>query len=397
MTAKTAFVDYRKYPFLVDVRKYVERRWAHGLTLLDVLSMLGSTVMRRAKQRVLDAIEQDVISDPPVDVSVDDELLAYHVSLVIVSAIGDKWLMQSYAVKEAKRVYNHLVGEDDRVVEAIGRFLGLNIHYDPENAARIPYAYSKGTVIYIYLPYRIHFYDYLRHTKRLVGDPSWKLTNQFIKKGYIYLERRRIARIIEEALAQRILEHLIPLEEVPDVIKGLVEELVKKLEEKRGRIVREVIESGGLSQARDMGLRELAEEFAGIVDVELFPPCMKVIYEKALRGEHLSHHERFAIATFLLNIGMDVDSVVNVFRNMPDFNERIARYQVEHLAGLRGSRKKYLPYSCNTMRTMGICVEDCGVKNPLVYYWRQLRKKYKQRKPRRKEEQGKEKGEEDQH
>ena len=385
MSSRTAFVDYRKYPFLVNIKKYVEKRWAHGLTLIDVLSMLGSTVMQRAKQRVLDAIEGDIISDPPISVSVDDELLAYHVSLVIVSAIGDKWLMQSYAVKEAKRVYNNLVEEDDRVVEAIGRYLGLNLRYEPEKAARIPYAYSKGTIIYIYLPYRIHFYDYLKHTKRLIGNPSWKLTNQFLKKGYVYLERRRVARIIEEALAERILSHLVPLDEVPDVIRGLVNELAKRLEEKRGRIVREIIESGGFTHEKSVGLRELAEEFGGIVDVDLFPPCMKIIYEKALRGEHLSHHERFAIATFLLNIGMDVDSVVNVFRNMPDFNERIARYQVEHLAGLRGSRKKYLPYSCSTMRTMGICVEDCGVKNPLVYYWRQIRRKYRGKRKQKEE------------
>lgn len=386
MSSRTAFVDYKKYPFLVNIRKYVEKRWAHGLTLIDVLSMLGSTVMQRAKQRVLDAIESDMISDPPISMSVDDELLAYHVSLVIVSAIGDKWLMQSYAVKEAKRVYNNLVREDDRVVEAIGRYLGLNIKYEPDKAARIPYAYSKGTIIYVYLPYRIHFYDYLKHTKRLIGDLSWKLTNQFLKKGYIYLERRRVARIIEEVLAEHILSHLVPLDEAPDIIKGLVNELTKRLEEKRGKIVREIIESGGFTHEKGIGLHELTEELSGIIDVELFPPCMKVIYEKALRGEHLSHHERFAIATFLLNIGMDVDSVINVFRNMPDFNERIARYQVEHLAGLRGSRKRYLPYGCSTMRTIGICVEDCNVKNPLVYYWRQIRRKYREKKRQEGEE-----------
>ncbi len=380
MSSRTAFVDYKKYPFLVNIRKYVERRWAHGLTLIDILSMLGSTVMLRAKQRVIDAIERDAISDPPYNIGVDDELLAYHVSLVIVSAIGDKWLMQSYAVKEAKRVYSHLIEEDDRVVEAIGRYLGLNLKYSPEEAARIPYAYSKGTTIYIYLPYRIHFYDYVKYTKRLVGDPSWKLTNQFLKKGYIYLERKRVARIIEEVLAERILEQLVPLEEVPAIIKDLVEELTKKLSEKRGKIISEIIESGGKVRDKGIGLQELSEEFSGIIDVELFPPCMKIIYDKALKGEHLSHHERFAIATFLLNIGMDVDSVVNIFRNMPDFNERIARYQVEHLAGLRGSRKKYLPYSCSTMRTMGLCIEDCGVKNPLVYYWRRIRKKYRRAK-----------------
>ena len=94
----------------------------------------------------------------------------------------------------------------------------------------------------------------------------------------------------------------------------------------------------------------------------------------AEKGEHLTHHQRFALATFLLNIGMDIEDVLNIFRNLPDFNERIARYQVEHLAGIRGGRKKYLVYSCEKMRTLGLCNSSCDVKNPLVFYWRTLKK-----------------------
>jgi DNA primase large subunit len=56
----------------------------------------------------------------------------------------------------------------------------------------------------------------------------------------------------------------------------------------------------------------------------------------------------------------------------PDFNEKIARYQVEHIAGLRGSRTRYKPPSCQTMRSLGLCVEDgrlCPkwIKNPLEF------------------------------
>lgn len=372
-----AFIDYRKYPMLVDIRRYVERRWAHGITLIDVLGMLGSTVMKRAEERVISAIEEDMIRDPSPEVNIDTEILAYHVSLVIVSAIRDKWLMNSYAVKEAKRIYQHLLKEDDKVIEAIGRYLGLRIEYDPEEVASIPCMYSKGQVLYLYLPYRIHFADYVRYTRRLVGDPKWKLTNQFIKKGYVYLDRKRVARILEEVFAEKIAESIKPLDEIPDPLKGVVERIVKMLEEKRGKVIKEVIEKSAPISKVGISLKDIAEELKGIVDLEAFPPCIKSLYDRAIRGDHLSHHERFALATFLLNIGMDVDSVVEVFRNAPDFNEKIARYQVEHLAGLRGSRKKYLPYNCDTMKTIGICLEDCGVKSPLVYYWRQIRRRYR--------------------
>jgi len=387
-----AFIDYRKYPMLVNIRRYVERRWAHGITLVDVLGMLESTVMKRAEERVMDAINSEAISDPPPDVNVDAEVLAYHVSLVIVSAICDRWLANSYAVKEAKRIYQHLIREDDRVVEAIGKYLGLRIEYNPDKAATIPYMYAKGQVLYLFLPYRIHFIDYVKYTKRLSGDPKWKLTNQFIKKGYVYLDRRRIARILEEVFAEKILETIKPLDEVPEPIKDIVDHIVKALEEKRGSIFKEVVEKTTSISRTGPSIKEIAEELKGIIDLESFPPCIKNLYDRALRGDHLSHHERFALATFLLNIGMDIDSVVNVFRNSPDFNEKIARYQVEHLAGLRGSRKRYLPYNCDTMRTIGICIEACNVKNPLVYYWRQIRSKYRRirKKENKKREEDKE-------
>ena len=82
--------------------------------------------------------------------------------------------------------------------------------------------------------------------------------------------------------------------------------------------------------------------------------------------------------TCVVNIGHGVDEVLALFRTSPDFNERVARYQVEHLAGLRGSRVKYLPYKCANMRSLGLCADPegrvCGrVSHPLQYYIRRAR------------------------
>jgi DNA primase large subunit len=78
------------------------------------------------------------------------------------------------------------------------------------------------------------------------------------------------------------------------------------------------------------------------------------------------------LATFLLNIGVSVDEVVNLFTRLTDHNLRITRYQVEHLAGMRGSRTKYTPPNCRSLRTHRLCVrsdELCrSVKHPLSYY-----------------------------
>ena len=71
-----------------------------------------------------------------------------------------------------------------------------------------------------------------------------------------------------------------------------------------------------------------------------------------------------------------------MFRNMPDFNEKITRYQVEHLAGLRGSGKRYRTYSCEKMKSLGLCKADCGTRSPIQAYYRILSRMVKEGKLR---------------
>jgi len=97
------------------------------------------------------------------------------------------------------------------------------------------------------------------------------------------------------------------------------------------------------------------------------PPCMVAILEALKRGENLPHTARFAITTYLLKRGWDVEQIVDLFRNAPDFNEKITRYQVQHIAGRAGGRKEYAVPSCKTMREWGLCITNCGIKNPLEY------------------------------
>jgi len=105
---------------------------------------------------------------------------------------------------------------------------------------------------------------------------------------------------------------------------------------------------------------------------------MKYLLAKVKKGENLSHLARFAITSFLVNIGFSIDEIVDLWRSSPDFDENIARYQVEHIAGLRGSGTKYIPPSCKTLKVHGICpsgVECDEKKNPLKYYYRKLKER----------------------
>jgi len=182
-----------------------------------------------------------------------------------------------------------------------------------------------------------------------------------------------LSRILEEAIMSYIKSMIKPIKEIPSELNELVMEIMNVLREYIG-------EEQSFKLLSTTGERIIEEELKGIIDYELFPPCMKKLVNELRSGENLSHHARFTIAAFLSRIGMDVNDILDLFKNSPDFNERIARYQVEHIAGLRGSRKQYMPYSCQTMKSLGLCPvpnNDCGVKNPLVIYYRNLRKKYR--------------------
>jgi DNA primase large subunit len=102
------------------------------------------------------------------------------------------------------------------------------------------------------------------------------------------------------------------------------------------------------------------------------------LYEAATHGRHLGHVGRFTLTSFLVTIGMPTEKVAEVFKTFSDYNARLTLYQVEHIAGSKGSGTKYTPPSCSTLQTHGVCTnsdELCHyhVHHPLNYYLRKQR------------------------
>jgi DNA primase large subunit len=104
---------------------------------------------------------------------------------------------------------------------------------------------------------------------------------------------------------------------------------------------------------------------------------MKALLSYLATGKHVPHMGRFALTSFLSNIGVTDGEIVKMFHSQSDFTERIARYQVEHISGSRGGKKKYTPPSCKTMKTHSICINPdqmCAtISHPLSYYRKKAR------------------------
>ncbi|ABM80945.1 hypothetical protein [Hyperthermus butylicus] len=365
--ARAVIVRLERYPFLADVDAVAMRRF--GLGVVEV-ARIRRDLVERGVDRLLEAIRRGRLGDS-VD-HVEEEVLSFAYAAIIAYATGNKWLVSRLALAEAERAYSLAQSENDETIAQLARLVGLeSLTYG--RGYREPIALLRGTIIYRVYPYSMKLIDYLRVARRLLGDDAWKPINFPVLRGIIFLDKSHVLRLFKEAATEYIEEKVRSIGEAyAGQLVDVVSEYVKKVEEKLSEQRR----------PRMVGSSRI-EVPKGVIVEEALPPCMRDLIERTRRGDNLSHHERFALATFMLNIGAEIDYVVDLFRNMPDFNEKITRYQVEHLAGLRGSGKKYRVYSCEKMKTLGICKADCGTRSPIQAYYQSLRGLLAQRRGRR--------------
>ena len=308
---------------------------------------LDEAVYDRACERVLEAAERGIVSAKLEDPLT--EFLSYPIATGIVAWIYDRWLASRYSLAEARRIEKLLMVDEPEVLEFVAKKCLKTVEYvlgseDPE--VRMSGKYGD---------YRIRLKEYLKVTTeaRLNTDPRWKLINRVAQRGFIYLSPAELARIVrayvQMTLRNAVLRTASNRRLIPPRIRDAAEKLRPRLGEVVSRLRREIT-----SIPADM------------------PPCMKLIQQRILRGEDVSHMENFALAAYLLNTGRSVEEVLQIFSHRSDYDERIARYQVEHIAGLRGSRTKYRPPACSKMAALGLCVEGgkhCPkwIRNPLQY------------------------------
>ncbi len=370
---RITYIDYRKYPFLEKVDRVLTRVWP-GLNLIDLISSRSGIVYENAMKSFKHILETGKAL-PPQSTS-ENEVIIFYSTIFLASLTNNRWVIERVAIAYSKRASEFLAKDSPESIIEVAHRLGIEVKYVTDNAPRIPIGIKRSSIIYRTLPYAIALKDYVRYSRRLSSDPRYALVNQILDRGWVYVDKKVLSRILEEAIMNYIKSMIKPIKEIPSELNELVMEIMNVLKEYIG-------EEQSFKLLSTTGERIIEEELKGIIDYELFPPCMKKLVNELRSGENLSHHARFTIAAFLSRIGMDVNDILDLFKNSPDFNERIARYQVEHIAGLRGSRKQYMPYSCQTMKSLGLCPipnNDCGVKNPLVIYYRNLRKKYRKSK-----------------
>jgi DNA primase large subunit len=310
---------FAKYPFLSSATPLL--RTYH-------ITNLPQEVRARAQERVLEAIKRGEKGVLPKLDNPWVELLSFPSSRALVLYVDDDWLRRRWALAEAARVERLLHGESDEALLYVIDDLGLQVKT------------VDGKWI-------MHFSQYLHLSKRLTTEPRWKLVNRLMDKGLVTLTRPEVIRLVREWLYDSFTQTKpLPTNWHPEEAKAVKEALQKRA----------------------------AKSLAPAPSKE-WAPCMVALRNMVA---DIGHFGLFALAAYMAQKGYEVKEIVDVLRVRSDFDEKIARYQVEHIAGQRGSRVKYRPPSCQSMKTHGLCIEDgkhCpnNIKNPTQYTNRQTK------------------------
>ena len=314
------------------------------MTLEDLVDPSQSKILDRAQDRVIQAIQKGETDSKLVDPMT--ELLSFPIANMFVTLIGEDFLNRRYALAEALRANELLLEErEDRLAKLARTEYNWDLRIVREELDGVQYNYEAG------------YGDYVRNAAAF-REAKWKLINRLVRKGYVLLTRAETARLLKEDIQRQIRDMVSesiklalpePFQKRLDAVKGV-------LEENRGKL------TGG----------DLPKELI----VEALPPCIRYAYQGFLAGRRAGHMERFALTSFLVNAGMELEDIVKLFVSISDFDEDFTRYQIEHIAGIRGGRTKYTPPTCKTLQTHQVCVNPdklCErINHPLSYYRRRI-------------------------
>jgi len=322
--------DYAKYPFLKQAAKQIQDL---QFTIQSIVE--NHVVLERAQKRVENAILDLSIGN--LDIDKRKEISAYAASLILVIATKKPWIKKRYALAVAKTACTQLLNEKN-VKEKI--FLLAN-DFDWDLRDGKPYK-----------DFKVSFTHYLKNAAHIRGY-EWKLVNQIIDKGMVYFNKDKAVRLLQEEIKHRVEKRLdIPeLKNLPEDINLVANRLIESAQEIMG---------------------QETEDIPKTVVQAAFPPCINALCADAASSHHLSHIGRFTLISFLLNIGMSEEAMNNMFKTFSDYNERLTRYQIEHIAGERGSGTKYTSPQCSVLQTHGVCTNRdvlCRrIYHPLKYY-----------------------------
>jgi len=329
--------EIAKYPFLADAGQYLKDK---GFTLEQFgvdpdLKQLISKAYERIQVAADGKIYKSDLIDNQVskEAALPREVFSFLLAIVLLKLSGMHTLIKRFALAEARRAEKYLEKDLTNISDESKNQLAVRV-IDDLFSVKV-----KKSDDYFIIPIS----DYLKHSINF-HEREWKLINRHIENGQVFLSPHETVRLIRKELGTYINSKIVNAK-TPTMIPGF-EDSVNKL----------------------VSLSKKFKTFT--VTTGEYPPCIKHALEILEKGENLPHSGRFMLATFLLSKGQTVQQIAPIFKNAPDYNERVTLYQLNHLAGTFGSGTQYSCPSCEKLKTQSLCfaTSECNnIINPLQF------------------------------
>ena len=329
--------EIAKYPFLADAGQYLKDK---GFTL----EQFGTDpdlrqLIDKAYDRILVAADgkiykSDLIGDHvSKEAALPREVFSFLLAIVLLKLCGMHTLIKRFSLAEARRAEKYLERDLSNISDESKKELAIKV-IDDLFSVQI-----EKQDDYFVIPVS----DYLKHSINF-HEREWKLINRHVENGLVFLTPHETVRLIRKELGTYINSKIINAK-TPAMIHGF-EDSVNRL-------------------------AMLSKKFATFtVTTGEYPPCVKHAIDVLEKGENLPHSGRFMLATFLLSKGQTVEQIAPLFKNAPDYNQRVTLYQLNHLAGSSGSGTQYSCPSCEKLKTQSLCfaTSECdNIINPLQF------------------------------
>jgi DNA primase large subunit len=329
--------EMAKYPFVTEAGQYLKDK---GFTL----DQFGTDpdlkrIVDKAYSRIETAIQKPNYNSQPINQELDLEVFSFLIAIILLKLSGKHSLIKRFSLAEARRAEKFLekdLGklakrtEEELANRIIEDLFSITIKKEKDNSLMIPIS------------------DYIKHSVQF-HEREWKLINRRVEQGMVFLTSHETVRLIRKELDRYINSRIISTN-TPSMVSGF-QPYVEKL-------------------------TSFAKKFnvPTIVSTE-YPPCIKHAIEVLEKGENLPHSGRFMLGTYLLGVEQTITQIAPLFKNAPDYNEKITMYQLNHLKGSSGSGTEYKCPSCERIKSKDLCfaTSDCdGIINPLQFKKKRL-------------------------
>ncbi|MFH1222698.1 MAG: hypothetical protein V1492_06475 [Candidatus Micrarchaeota archaeon] len=291
-----------KYPFSQQAKEAIADRQATDELMERALALILSSMTGQLQTRVYAEDEEK-----------KEDIAAYAMARMILGAMRNRYITGKFAVAVSKRTRRYINSESESGLKQLLTEFNIRIRRGKDSD-------------------EVYLIDYLRFTPH---DQHYTLLNREFSAGWVRINDAERNRMIEEAVRKHV-DNIPLLKDPSDKIKQVIERLEQQLPKQEERKIN--VKPGD------------------------YPPCILWLLDEVKKHHNLPHQARWFLAVYMIHIGMSDEDIISIFSNLPDFQEKITRYQVTH-----ARKQEYSIPTCATVVSYGLCRADCGIKSPAAW------------------------------